>query len=90
MRTAINDKIYTVEEYIEEELHSEVRHEFINGQLYEMAGGKDINNELALIIATLFKSLLKMKGYMVYTHELKVAIPGRTKYYYPDAFVTRK
>ena len=34
----------TVEEYIQLELQSERRHEFINGQLIEMPGEKDINN----------------------------------------------
>lgn len=90
MRTAAYDKIYTVEEYIQEELSSEVRHEFINGQLFEMAGEKDINNEMAFLIATLFLSLLKQHGYMAYSHEIKVAIPGGKKYYYPDVFLTKE
>jgi Uma2 family endonuclease len=37
----------TVEQYIQQELQSDVRHEYINGQLFEMAGEKDINNEMA-------------------------------------------
>ena len=90
MRAIAGDKIYTVEEYIQEELSSEVRHEFINGQLYEMAGEKDINNELAFAIALLFAGFLKVKGYTVYNHDVKVAIPGQNKYYYPDVFVTKE
>ena len=90
MRTAVSDKIYTVEEYIQEELRSEVRHEFVNGQLFEMAGEKDINHEWAFLNATVLSGLLKVKGYSIYTHEVKIAIPGKTKYYYPDAFVTKE
>lgn len=37
----------TVEEYIQLELQGVVRHEFINGQLFEMPREKDINNEMA-------------------------------------------
>ena len=44
MRQATSDKIYTVEEYIQHELLSEVRSEFINGQLFQMSGEQDINN----------------------------------------------
>jgi len=47
MRTAQSDKIFTVEEYIKHELTSERRHEFVNGQLFEIPGEKDINNEIA-------------------------------------------
>ncbi|MEJ7676554.1 MAG: hypothetical protein WKG06_01500 [Segetibacter sp.] len=40
MRVDTSNKRYTVEEYIQHELKSQVRSEFINGQLYEMAGEK--------------------------------------------------
>jgi len=40
MRTAASDKIFSIEEYIKYELTSERRHEFINGQLFEMPGEK--------------------------------------------------
>ena len=36
----------TVEEYIQLELQSERRHEFINGQLYDMSGNSDVHNEM--------------------------------------------
>ncbi len=35
-----------VEEYIQLELQSERRHEFINGKLIGIAGEKDINNQI--------------------------------------------
>jgi Uma2 family endonuclease len=88
MRTAANDRIFTVEEYIKKELTSERRHEFINGQLFEMPGEKDINNEIAFAIALILHGFLKAKGYTLYSHDMKVAIPGGTKYYYPDVFIT--
>ncbi len=40
----------TVEEYIQLEFESDVRHEFINGQLIEIPGEKDINNQVAIYI----------------------------------------
>lgn len=90
MRNAVNDRIYTVEEYIQHELSSERRHEFINGQLFEMPGEKDINNEIAFGITLLLHNFLKSKGYFNYTHDVKVAIPGGNKFYYPDAFFTKE
>ena len=90
MHIESKNKIYSVEEYIEHELKSNVRSEFINGQLYEMAGEKDINNKLALKIAFLLMQLLNEKGYEIYAHDIKVKIFGENKYYYPDVFVTRE
>lgn len=91
MRTAAGDKIYTVEEYIQYELTtSERRHEFINGQLFEMPGEKDINNEIAFVLSILLSNSLKSRGYKVYNHDVKVAIPGGNKFYYPDVFVTKE
>lgn len=86
--TAIQEKIMNVEEYIQYELRSERRHEFINGQLFEMPGEKDINNEIANLLTALFFSILRQKGYSVYSHDVKIAIPDENKFYYPDWFIT--
>ncbi|MFP5040117.1 Uma2 family endonuclease, partial [Parasediminibacterium sp. JCM 36343] len=90
MKQIICDKIFTVAEYIHYELASESRHEFINGQLFEIAGGKDINNELALALAFMLMQLPKSKGYQVYANDVKIGIPHEAKYYYPDVFVTKE
>ena len=90
MRVSDSNKIFTCEEYIQHELKSQVRSEFINGQLFEMAGEKDINNEIAGNLYILFSTLLKSLGYFIYNHDIKVKIFGESKYYYPDVFVTRE
>jgi Uma2 family endonuclease len=90
MHVESKDKIYTVEEYVEHELKSAVRSEFINGQLFEMAGEKDINNEIAGSLYILLTTLLKSLGYFVYNRDVKVKIFGENKYYYPDVFVTKE
>ena len=90
MRYAVDDKTYTVEEYVKHELNSECRHEFINGQLFEMPGEKDINNKMGFIIAMILYNVLKNMGYDIYNHDVKVAIPGGNKFYYPDVFATKE
>ncbi len=90
MKALITDKILTEEEYIQHELKAEHRSEYINGQLFEMPGEKDINNELAFQIAQLLNAQLKPKGFSVYLNEVKVAIPGERKYFYPDVFLTKE
>ena len=86
----INTAILSLEEYIRLELQSERRHEFINGQLIEMPGEKDINNEIAYYICTFLFNHLMPKGYKVYINDVKVGIPDKTKYFYPDVFATRE
>ncbi len=90
MQTGARNKTYTVDEYIQHELKSEVRSEFINGQLFEMPGEKDINNQIAGNLYILFATLLRSLGYFVYAHDVKVKIFDEDKYYYPDVFITRE
>lgn len=89
MREAAQQATMTVEEYIQYELTAEHRHEFINGQLFEMPGEKDVNNEMALEISFLLRSL-KTGGFFIYVEGLKVAIPGGEKYYYPMCLSRRR
>lgn len=86
----INSATLSVEEYIRLELQSERRHEFINGQLIEMLGEKDINNEIAGLIYIFIIKHLTQHGFKVYMNDVKVGIPDRTKYFYPDVFATRE
>jgi Uma2 family endonuclease len=90
MNAPVNDKVFTVEAYIQHELKAERRSEYINGQLFEMPGEKDINNELAFQIAQLLNAQLKPKGYFTYINDVKVAIPGGENYFYPDTFATKE
>lgn len=80
----------TVEEYIQFELKSERRHEYVNGQLSGIPGEKAINNRIALFISVCFVQHLTSKGYQVYDHDVKVASHDRTNYFYPDAFITKE
>lgn len=90
MKALVTDKILTVEEYIQHELSAERRSEYINGQLFEMAGEKDINNIIAGIIYMLLIKKLLPKGYSVFNHDVKLAIPNENKYFYPDVFATKE
>ncbi len=88
--TAIPEKQMTLEEYIQFETTSELRHEYISGQLFEMPGEKKLNNKIAAFLSAYLLTLLEDKGYIVYNHDVKVAIPNEDKYYYPDLVVTNE
>jgi Uma2 family endonuclease len=82
--------VLSVDEYIRLEQQSVHRHEFVNGQLKEMTGEKDINNQIAIYFCMFFINNIMPKGYQVYMNDVKVGIPGGTKYFYPDVFITRE
>ncbi len=83
-------KVYTVGEYILLEEAGEVRHEFVNGNLYEMSGASREHHKLCKKLLRLLEDLLLGKGYEVNMENMKVAIPGGNQFYYPDIFITKE
>ena len=90
MAVIVSEQMLTEEEYLNLELRSEIRHEYINGKLIEMHGEKDLNNEIAANVLFLLRQVLKSKGYHVFIEGVKVKIPEEAKYFYPDVFATRE
>ena len=88
--TVVHQRLMSVEEYLKFEETSELRHEYDNGNLYEIPGEKDINNRIAMALTAIFFFLLAKSGRNVYSQGIKVSIPNEKKYYYPDWLVTRE
>ena len=80
-------RIYTVDEYLELELTSEDKHEFVDGLLIEMPGESKKANEIAGNIYVALRTGVEGKPFKVYNHDVKLrTVPGR-KYRYPDIMV---
>lgn len=77
----------TEEEYLAFEETSEIRHEFIYGKLYEMAGTTDFHNLICGNIYILLRLLLKKTDYKVFSENIKLRLSDK-KYSYPDVFAT--
>ena len=76
-------------DYLEGELISEVKHEYLGGEVHAMAGGKIRHNRaVGNAFATLFNSL-RGKGCEPFNSDTKVRIvlPAQTRFYYPDVQV---
>lgn len=78
------------EDYLRHELQSEVRHEYLNGKLLAMSGESALNNLIALRVASLLMQRLTGSDYFVFIEGVKVKVPGESKYFYPDIFVTNE
>lgn len=90
MAQALEQRTYTREEYLELEVASEERHEYVNGEVRLMTGGTPDHNELAINLATLIKSTLRGKPYRIFGADQRLWIPGRNLYTYPDVMVVEK
>ena len=79
----------SVEEYLEFEKHSEVKHEYHAGHVVECAGASDPYELVALNAASALNIHLKGKGCRAYKSDMKLRLMlrGKTIFYYPDVMV---
>ena len=80
----------SITDYLEGELISEIKHEYINGDIYAMAGAKRAHN---LVSGNLFAVLhhhLRGTPCRVFASDMKVGIQTATEdyFYYPDIHVS--
>lgn len=78
----------TSEEYLQLETKSDIKHEYINGDVYAMAGATDTHVTIAGNIFALLLSHLRGSGCRVYISDMKVRIESKNRFYYPDVLVT--
>src|SRR5438876_4814746 len=84
---AQSQQFISEEEYLEGELHSEVRHEYVGGHVYAMAGASDDHNRIALNISSALHERLRGKRCEPFMVDMKLKIPGSQAFYYPDVLV---
>jgi Uma2 family endonuclease len=78
------------EEYLEGELHSEVRHEYVDGYVYAMAGASADHIRISRNITTFLDNALRDQRCEPLGNDMKVKIPPEfaDAYYYPDVTVS--
>jgi len=77
---------YTYSEYLALEQESSVRHEYLEGEIYAMAGGTPDHAALAAAVIALLGRQLP-PGCRVFTSDLRIRIPATGLSTYPDAAV---
>lgn len=80
----------TVADYLAAEETSDVRHEYLGGLVYAMAGETRVHNTIALNLALALRQHLRGGGCRVYMSDIRVNLNLRDDayYYYPDLVVT--
>lgn len=79
---------FTPAEYLDWEEQQELRHDYINGEIYGMTGGTMNHSEIAANFITMLRTHLRGSGCRVLTSDAKVAIEKSNDYVYPDLSVT--
>src|SRR4051794_33050125 len=79
----------SVEEYLAGELISPVKHEYIGGVVYAMAGARNVHNLIASNTLIALGAGLRGKPYRALNLDTKIRIrlPTQVRFYYPDASV---
>lgn len=87
MVIAQDTKIYTPEEYLALEAGSDIRHEFLDGEIRIMAGGTTNHNEIITNLCVALKPKLRKENYRLFTENVRVWIEKYRIYTYPDVMV---
>ncbi len=85
MAQRTQDGLTSVDEYLEMEERSEVRHEYVGGMLYAMAGSTDRHNRIALNISATLLLSTREGPCRVYMTDMRFLVGN--VYYYPDVMV---
>ena len=89
MTLAQETRYYSPQEYLELEVNSEIRHEYINGLIIHKTGGTPNHNQLALNFSGTLNYLLKRQPYQVFVTDQRLWIPSRKIHTYPDIMVVK-
>jgi Uma2 family endonuclease len=74
-------------EYLALEEQSQVRHEFVNGQVYAMAGGSQRHNRISGNVYIALSLGLRGKPCQVFISDVRLKVSHDNAYYYPDVMV---
>jgi Uma2 family endonuclease len=80
-------RYYTPEEYLEREEAADYKSEYIDGEIIPMAGGTIDHNQIALNLSTELNFAFKKQNYRVYMGDVRLWIPQKRTYTYPDVMI---
>jgi Uma2 family endonuclease len=89
MTAAIKLNLISVEDYLAGELVSKIKHEYLAGVVYAMAGGRNVHNSIAGNAFAALHSRLRGRKCRPFNSDTKIRVrlPSHLRFYYPDALV---
>jgi Uma2 family endonuclease len=89
MSTAKKLNLVSVEDYLAGELSSPVKHEYLGGVVYAMAGARNAHNLIATNTLGTLHARLRGRRCRPFNSDTKirVSLPAQVRFYYPDLSV---
>jgi len=75
-------------DYLQGELSSEIRHEYVDGEIYAMAGAGEAHNLIAGNVFVKLREFVRGGPCRVFISDMKLHVKTWKAYYYPDVMVT--
>ncbi len=88
MNLPAHSPLISAEEYLHGESLAEVRHEYVGGQVFAMAGADERHNRIALNFAFHLRAAARKGPCGVFISDMKVRVRENDAYYYPDVLLT--
>ncbi|MFM7407841.1 MAG: Uma2 family endonuclease [Cuspidothrix sp.] len=89
MTLAKETQYYSPAEYLEFEINSEIRHEYIDGLIIPMTGGTPDHNQITGNFYAVLNFALKRQPYQVFVTDQRLWIPQKRIHTYPDIMVVQ-
>lgn len=89
MSAAKKLNLVSIEDYLAGELVSPIKHEYLGGLVYAMAGARNVHNLIASNTLGFLHARLRGKRCRPYNSDTKIRIhlPGQIRFYYPEVSV---
>ena len=81
--------LVSIEDYLAGELVSPVKHEYLGGVVYAMAGARNLHNRIASNVLGSLHGRLRARPCQPFNSDTKIRVrlPTQTRFYYPDVSV---
>ena len=86
--TALEKQAFSAEDFLTWEAGQVMKHEFIAGEVFAMAGAGDAHVTISLNVAAALRSHLRGKPCRTYIADMKLSVQSANAYFYPDVFVS--
>lgn len=83
-------QLVSVDEYLAGELVSPIKHEYLGGIVYAMAGARNVHNTIAGNVFASLHTRLRGRKCRPFNSDTKVRVrlPTQVRFYYPDVSIT--
>jgi Uma2 family endonuclease len=78
----------SIDEYLDLEAASDVRHEYVGGRMFAMAGATQAHDAIVINLTVLIGSKIQASGCRLFSADMKIRVEATHSVYYPDLMVS--